>query len=252
MTRLLVCMGLLLVVPVVAVAQAPLDDNSRRLLNGYYFIPSTDVASPFVTSFVRSATGVGVAVGLTVPIEDLDGNVVDAIGGDLAFLILDFQYQQAITKWLALRAGFVGSARVGTDEQSLLTQGITSVYGFDLGATAQLLQTRSFLLSAVVNYTNNQIYAIAPFDFVKSVIDSGFDPGGDNNLLQSGSVGLTSGGLRMAFAPSDWIGFTALAEAGIGERFIEEAGTRGSAEQSTVNGRQHAGSWVSALQAPEI
>jgi hypothetical protein len=193
--------------------------RNRRELNGYTFTPSVNVGSPFVTTYVRNATGVGLAIALRVPLLGLIGDTIRTLQGDMVFGILEFEYQQAIGNRLALRLGGSGVARIGTDEQSIVAQGISSVYGLRGGATVKLLQNEEFLLSAVAEAASNELIIIAPLNFVRKVVNEGFEPGGDNGLLQEGSNLRLSGGLRMAYSPSKWFGFTAIGELGSGDPF---------------------------------
>jgi len=97
--------------------------NPGRVLNGHRFIPSEQIATPFVTSYIKTATGGGAAFDLKTPFIDVNGDTLGTLEGNVAFMNLAFQYQQKVTDWLALRGGFTGSARVGIDEQSMLAQG---------------------------------------------------------------------------------------------------------------------------------
>ncbi len=67
-----------------------------------------------MTSYLRTAAGLGIALGLEVPVENLDGGLIGTLEGDLAFLTLEFEYQQAVARWLALRAGVSGAAPGGS------------------------------------------------------------------------------------------------------------------------------------------
>jgi len=191
--------------------------NNRRELAGHTFIPSNLVGDPFIASYVRSGTGAGVASGVQIPIRDVDGNVLTVLEGNLAFLLLEFEYQQALGSW----------ARLGTNEETILSQGINAVYGMNLGATVKLLKSERLMLSAVADYKTNQIYAFNLFDFLQKVIEEGFDPEGDNSLLQSGPTSVTTVGLKAAYSPWRWLGLMASGEGGGGSPFREDIDGRG-------------------------
>ena len=192
----------------------------RRALNGHRFLPSSDLPDAFVNTFMRSAVGAGSAVNLRAPIEDLDGNVVDTLDGDIAFLALDYEYQQAVNRWLAFRASVAGAARLGTDQQSILFQGVTGVLGAALGTTIRLVEAEKVYVSAVGDVAWNKGYFISPLDWVRDVIDNGLD--NDSSSLVAGASNLVaSGGARLAYSPHRAWGFTALAEFGFTEPFRE-------------------------------
>jgi hypothetical protein len=54
---------------------------------------------------------------------------------------------------------------------------------------------------------------------------------GQDSLIQSGNNVRVLGGLRAAYTPAPWIGFTGYAEAGLGDRFFESG-----SETSVLNG----------------
>ena len=64
-----------------------------------------------------------------------------------------------------MSASVSGAARVGTGAQSVLAQGVTSVFGFRLRGTAKLHQSRKFLLSATAR--------VEPLEEVRAM---GLDP----------------------------------------------------------------------------
>lgn len=201
----------------------------RRALNGHRFLPSSDLPDPFVNTFMRSAVGAGTAMNLRAPIEDLDGNVLDTLDGSIAFLTLDYEYQQAVNRWLALRANVTGGARLGTDLQAMLFQGVTGVVGAGLGTTVRILEREKVYLAAVGDVVWNKGYFVTPLDWVRDVIDNGL--GNDSSKLVADASNLVaSGGARLAYSPHRAWGFTALAEFGFSEPFREDVGkTRGLA-----------------------
>ena len=214
---------------VAATAQTTRVGPERRVLNGHRFLPSSDLPDAFVNTFMRSAVGAGSAINLRAPVEDLDGNVVDTLDGSIAFLVLDYEYQQAVNRWLALRANVTGGARLGTDQQALLFQGVTGVVGAGLGTTIRILESNKVYVAAVADLATNKGYFVTPLDWLRDVIDNGL--GNDSSsLVADASNSVVSGGARLAYSPHRAVGFTALAEFGVTEPFREDVGkTRGLA-----------------------
>jgi hypothetical protein len=193
----------------------------RRALNGHRFLPASDLPDAFVNTFMRSAVGAGSAINLRAPVEDLDGNVVDTLDGSIAFLALDYEYQQAVNRWLAFRANVTGGARLGTDEQALLFQGVTGVVGAAFGTTVRILERKTVYVAAVGDLAWNQGYFVTPLDWVRDVIDNGL--GNDSGKLVADASNLiASGGARVAYSPHRALGLTALAEFGFTEPFRED------------------------------
>jgi len=203
----------------------------RRQLGGHVFLPSAIVKDPFVTTFFRTTTGAGAALGLDVPIYSLNDSLLGTVSGDLAFATLGFEYQQALGRWLALRASVSGVARLSTSVQALFAEGITAVWGGSLGATARLVQSERWILSATADYSTNNVTKVTPLEFaqslaqfVKDVIEGGGelpDTFPETNLLTEGTAPELRAGLRAGFAPKAWLGFTGLLETGWTDPFDE-------------------------------
>jgi len=115
----------------VSAGYLPAQEPSREL-NGYEFIPSRIVADPFAVTYFGTSTGGGLAFALETPFVDVDGDTLGTLTGDVAFLALGFEYQQRIGQWLGVRFAFTGNGRIGTDEQSMLAQGVTGTFGWEL------------------------------------------------------------------------------------------------------------------------
>lgn len=212
-------------------AQDP-DRPFRRELGGHVFLPSAIVQDPFVTTFFRTTTGAGAALGLDIPIYNLNDSLLGTVSGDVAFADLGFQYQQALGTWLALRGSVSATARLSTSVQSLFAEGITAVWGGSLGATARILKKERWTLSATADYTASNLTKVTPLEFaqnlaqfVKDIIESGGelpDTFPDSELLTEASAPELRGGFRAAYAPAPWLGFTALVETGWTDPFGTE------------------------------
>lgn len=186
------------------------------VLNGHRFQPIGTFSDPFVRTYVRNGTAVGKAIDLETPLYDFFGEPSGSLKGDLLFLGVDFQYMNAVRDWLGLWLKFKALGRLGTNEQSLLGQGITTVTSAELGWLFKLYESRCWFLSGTVNVWNSELLSINVLDWVDRVIDEGgISP--DNTLVQK-TPSLRSGiGVRAAYAPSDLFGFTGLLEGSFGE-----------------------------------
>ncbi len=216
MRRSLLAFALLAVSAGYLPAQEP-----SRVLNGFEFIPSRIVADPFAITYFGTITGGGMAFDLKTPFIDLDGDTIGTLTGDVAFMALGFEYQQRFGKWLAVRVAFSGGGRIGTNEQSMLAQGVTGTFGWDLGATARLYQSRKVIISGALDLARTDIVGVDPFGFAQSIIEDGLTE--DNSLVESGNAVSGILGARLGWAPASWIGVTAVLEGGRGE--VTESGS---------------------------
>lgn len=204
--------------------------HKRRLprLNGHTFIPSSFQLDPFITTAARVYTGMGQAIDLVVPVEDLDGNEIGRLKGNLVFVAFGFDYTYAFTDWLALGVNVGGLGRLGVNEETLLAQGLSAIAGYDIHAKARLWHNQQFLVSFTADWRQSGIVLASPLDFVRRVIDEGFDESGDNGLITTGEGRHLIGGLHAAYSPINWLGFTALIEGGMANPFAEEKKAEGT------------------------
>jgi len=189
---------------------------SLPVLDNHKFIVNNNVRSPFIKTYFSNVLGFGQALDLQVPIMQIDGEEVYALRGTLYFLNLGFEYQYAVTDWLAVWVQFAISSRIGDGAQTLLAQGINATTNFELGWMFKLMETKKSLLSGTVNMWNNSGTIIDIYNYIKNIIDEGeLTP--DNQLLITRNFIQLGGGLRYAWAVSDLVGVNLLGEFAYGE-----------------------------------
>jgi hypothetical protein len=218
-------------------AQEAETNAAPRYFGEHLFIPSTIVPDPFISTTFVSTTGFGKAINLITPVYNLDGEQISEISSDIGFMLLEFNYQQALSRRFALRGALSASARVGTSAEAILSEGLSAVYGYSLGATFSVVQKQNWQLSATADLRGNTLYSVAPLDFARAVVDNvengdstGAVQDAQDSLLASGDNLRVLGGVRGAYTPSPWIGFIGFLEAGLGEKFEQ-----GSDNTSVVN-----------------
>lgn len=146
--------------------------------------------------------------------------------GDIAFLYLEFNYQKAFGRNFAVRAGASGGARAGTSPEAILAEGLSSIYGYELGGSAKIVQKRNWQLTGTLDLRSNTLYGVSPGAWVRSVIDQiqdgdSFSSTDTDSLLSSGSNLRALAGLRAAWTPTPCLGISIFFESGLGERFEE-------------------------------
>ena len=225
--------------PLASQAARPTGSAASHTIGPHLFIPASSFPDPFVATYVRSLIGAGFAGGLEVPIFDRNDSIVQIIEGDMSFLQIDVEYQQRLNDWLALRVGVTGLARSGTETSTLLSEGLAAIYGAGLGATARIWGNEKFVLSGALDTRSNQLFGMTPLEYLQSVVqtvDSAFrylDSAGINidstlvdsvldaldldqySLFESDHTSATTGGVRLAFAPTPWLGLVGLAQSGV-------------------------------------
>jgi hypothetical protein len=213
--------------PAVLLAQ---QNDCDLCLNGHRFLPSTVIGPAFASDHFLNATGGGMALDLQVPVRDLDGNVVKTAGGDIGFLLLDFEYQKRVIKRLALRGTLSAIGRVGTSTEAVIASGASAVFGGSIGATVPVFQRQSWIVSLVTDFRLTNEYIVDPYSFAKRIRDVGLDDTTKSVLLHSENGNHWSVGARTAWAPNPWLGVNAIVESGeidsetLGNRSLTELG----------------------------
>ncbi|MGD8869551.1 MAG: hypothetical protein PVI01_18175 [Gemmatimonadales bacterium] len=210
-------MRVLLTVTLLTVSAAGLlAQEPSRVLNGYEFLPSRVVEDPFAISYFTTSTGGGIAFDLKTPLVLPGQDTLATLVGDVAFMSLGFRYQQRFGRWFAARFSFGSTARLGIDGQSVLAQGVTGTFNWNLGATARIFQNNKFIVSGTVDFSRADIVGLDPFGFAQKIIDEGVEAG-DNELVKKGDAISGVVGARAGWAPASWIGVTGVLESGRGD-----------------------------------
>ena len=235
------CVALTLITtPSAAQDSAQQTGGRARELGGHRFVPSRIVVDPFVASRFTNSIGFGGARNLEVPVYNYQDSLVTTVTGDLGFLNIDFEYQQQVTGWLALRGAVGAIARLGVDGFSFAAEGVSTIYGYNVGATGRIFRSGRLQLSAALDYSSNALYGVQPLTYLQGVgtevrrgIDSVLAGGGtvdsstirdildqidlsQYNAVQQGSADRTGVGLRLAYAAAPWLGFTVATQSGVG------------------------------------
>lgn len=201
-----------------------------RSLGGYRFIPSNLVADPFITTHFRNATGFGVALDVELPILVIEQDTLLALKGNVLFVDLEFEYQHAANDRVAFRFTGSGASRVGTDIESILSQGVSAVTGFKAGATVRAWNNENVLISGVGDVVFGNTFRIDFAKFAEDVING--------NLARASIVTKDDGavlvaGLRAAWGIAPWAGIHGEFQGGYRntvyeEDFVSLAGISGS------------------------
>jgi len=197
-----------------ACAQA--DSSIKRpSAGGHYFTPVTHSKLPFIDTYFYTLTGVGQTANLIHKIDMIEGLDFRGLKGELTFIDLGFAYQQNVRDWLAAYITIDFSARIGTEMQSILAQGINTTSGFKVGWHIKLVQKEKTALSTFIELYNNQGNIISVLGFAKDIINGNPNP----SLSQTIPVLSGASGLRFAYGVNDLFGFKASTDLIYGESF---------------------------------
>jgi hypothetical protein len=196
--------------------------QGRPVLGGHQFIWSPLAETPFPQTHVRNLTGGGKFTGVEfVPEVDLgNGRVIAPVRGDLLFAELEFEYMHRVQPWLSVWARFGGVARVGTSTGSLLAQGVTAVFGYDLGWLFRLYQNDSFVLSGIAAVSRDGVTDVNLLRWVRGVVADTDEP-----LVDAGPRLRTRSGLRAGWGINESWGMQFKSELGYGEATVQGGGS---------------------------
>jgi len=189
--------------------------SNTPYLNGHYFVSTMNIPGAFIKSHFGMNIGVASTTGFQDKILVIDDQEIIALKGSLIFADLNFDYRQKIKDWIAFNARVGVTARIGTEVQSLLSQGINTVSSFSLGWSIRLLERDKYLLSGNISVNNFGVSYIDIKGFVEDFVK-------DSTLTSiSRNVPILNGGfgLQFAYGINDLIGFQAHASALYGDSF---------------------------------
>lgn len=180
-------------------------------LDGHRFSPAS-IDLPWTNSFIVSNLGVGSATSYDAPPFVIDGDTIPGLQGDLLYATLELEYQQKIVDWFAFRIGYRVDARLGTQLESLLSKGVNTVSGFEIGWLARLLESERDMLSLDFRVSNKDFTVVDIAGFVEDVVD-----GIDASIVSKNNAVRAATGLKYAHAFSHLFGIAAIGEFGLGE-----------------------------------
>jgi hypothetical protein len=217
-----------------------LGSGRGHTLGGHVFQPSSAFPDPFVASYLTSNLGAGFATNFQVPVYNAEDSVVGTLKGDLGVAGMGVEYQLGVLRWLGVRVNASGYTRFGTQTPTLLSEGVSTRYGFGAGATARIWGTEKLYLSGAIDYSSDYLAGVEPLEYVEAVaqtigkvLDSLVAVGGITlnpavidsvirsldltgySLHHRSTAQKASVGVRAAYAPVRWLGFTGLLQTGL-------------------------------------
>ena len=209
-------MLLIVTVFLYTLAFAQSDSIKRPKVGDHTFTPVSYSNLPFTNTYLYTTTGVGQSLDLVHQLDPLDGTKLIGLQGEVSFIDIGFSYQQRVRDWLAVYISLNLSARLGTELQSILLQGVNTVSGFEIGWHIRLLESDKVALSTVVELENLHGSFINIFGFAKDIINDHPYP----SLSQNIPVLAFSTGFRFAWGLNDLIGLKASTDLAYGETYV--------------------------------
>ena len=195
---------------------AQVDSTERRPSVGdHVFTPVAYSNLPFTNTYFSTFMGVGQTYHLVHELNKIEGADFEGLNGELAFIEIGFSYQQNVRDWLAAYINLQVSARVGTELQSILSQGVNTINSFDIGWHIKLVERDKIAFSTFVGLLNIKGSFINVSEFIKDVINDVPYPSISTNIpILAGAAGY-----RFAYGISDLVGLKFSGDFIYGESF---------------------------------
>lgn len=226
--------------PAPTVAMPQPEPRMGRELNGHLFMPSHIIEDPFsYTAFgMFFGLGAGNALGPTLQLQQpiFDYNNPKWYG--YTGLGLGMLLNVRILEYLAVRAGLLTTAYLGTGNGAIFTIGTSAQITGSLGVKGSLPVGENFRFAASLDASYGPVYALLLADAISSIIQQCRDPQAPCPIDSIGALQQVDtvtwvAGLNGAWAPTKYLGFI------LNTQFIAPTKT-GNASQAT-NGLTFAG-----------
>ena len=205
-------------IPWIGHAQTEIE-GQKPTLNDHTFIPVSFMGSPFNNTRLTLPIGIGSTANFNFSPSNPGLDTLSGLDGEILFATLGFRYDQKIQDWISFYLKLGLTARLGTNVESLLSQGFNTVVNFEIGSMVKLYQTNKTRLSLSVEVQNYDANFVDIAGFVVDVIEGNPDP----RIVRQIPALTAGGGLHFAWGINDLFGVRGEATYAYGETF-----TRGS------------------------
>jgi hypothetical protein len=188
--------------------------TASRTVGPHQFMTNTSVPDIFPNTYLLNSLGVGMAVGLEVPVYTREDppRLIGTLGGDLMYAALKFKYQYGINDWLAASLSFSVASRLGTNGATLIAQGVNASVSPELGVVARVWNGESAMISVNAAYSKSDLTYVTPLAWARSIIDSlreGAPLDSNSTLVHDAQDMRFSFGVRYVYAFSPAFGVAA-------------------------------------------
>jgi len=204
------------------------DTTKRPLVGEHTFTPVTYSNLPFTNTYFYTLTGFGQTTDLVHQLGSIGNYKLQGLEGEVAFIDMGISYQQRVRDWLAGYINLHLSARVGTELQSILSQGINTVNSFEIGWHFKLIDGNKHALSSILELQNHRGSVISVLGYLQDIIEDHPNP----SLNQNIPVLAFATGICYAYGLNDLVGLKASLDLAYGETYTRglngfsfEAGT---------------------------
>ncbi len=213
----LVIIAVLLFVACSSHAQSRRDEKPKiPTLKDHRFLDNRLIFNSWSNSSFSLFVGYGESTRLPLGEITIGDTTLSSSSGSLAFASLGLSYEQRIKEWLSFYLSLNGSARIGLERRGLLTQGLNTYVGYNLGWKIKIWDNERNRLTGRVGIFNYEANFINVLQYVIDVINNSPNPSVSRDVPALQTV------LSVLYAHSfgSLVGVQAEGTIGIGDSFV--------------------------------
>lgn len=190
-------------------------EGSKPTLNGHTFIPVSLINSSFNITKLTTPIGIGTTRNFEFDPETPGLDTLDGLTGEILFANLGFRYHQKVQDWISFYFRLGLTARLGTNFESILSQGFNTVVNFEIGSMLKLYESKKTRLSLSVEVQNYDANFVDIRGFAEDIIAGRPDP----QIVREVPALTAGGGLHFAWGINDIFGIRVESTYAYGETF---------------------------------
>jgi len=159
--------------------------------------------------------GIGSTSNFDFDIQNPGLDTLEGIDGEVLFANLGIMYSQRLQDWISFYLSLGLTARLGTNVESILSQGFNTVINVEIGSMIKLYQSKKTQLSLSIEVQNNDANFVDIKSFVEDIIAEAPDP----KIVRQIPALTAGGGLHFAWGINDLFGVRAEGTYAYGETF---------------------------------
>jgi len=193
-------------------------DSSYRvpILNNHKFLFLNDVRSPYTDSKFNFRIGLGTTDLFNEVSVQFEDTTLSVFNSELSYIDFRIEYNQQIKDWISIYVEILVTARVGTDVESIILQGLNTLESREIGWLFHLSKSKKHLLSGSLRIRNAKATFIDLPEYIEDLLAG--QPYA--SLEQDIPVLVFGSGLLFAYGINETVGFSAEAQLVYGETLV--------------------------------
>jgi hypothetical protein len=205
----------LMAIAIAAPTAGEAEESGFPKLGDHIFVPVLALTEPFLVTYVQTNVGLGSTVNSSIPLlSPIDSTVIGTVESDQILTGLGFEYQQRVRDWLAVRLALDVAGRLGSDTNTLLSDGVTGALSYDFNWMMRIYRAKSVLVSGSIGLASRNATFVNLLDWAEDLV-----AGKDAKLVRPRTSLIGTGGVHAAWGVNHRFGLLGTLTASYGESF---------------------------------